>query len=226
MALYVINGPGRRQRRCLWRYVGTWGSLYHLTFESTRLNVTSLTRHFDHQLSDCSTAGLGAMPLRKIFEVSGPAKSKNVPSIAGSSRVRDGCCHLPRTYSVGAERCGGANGRVICFSLHCETSSLIAPQPYACHTIAGSLAAATRSNQATWVKQIQCSVACCQEGGGHRLRCNQDDELATGQGRFPGPKTSGEEKRHQESVVGSRPELVNCPWDRASRGKSSEMSGM
>jgi hypothetical protein len=75
------------------------------------------------------------MPLRKIFEVSGSAKSKNVPSIAGSSRVEDGCCHLPRTCSVEAERCGDANGRVVCFSSNCKTSSLIASQPYACHTI-------------------------------------------------------------------------------------------
>jgi hypothetical protein len=110
-----------------------------------------------------------------------------------------------------AGRCGDANGRVVCFYLDSKTSSLIESQPYACYTIAGNLGAATRSNKATWVWSIiQRSVACCQEDGGHRLRCNQDDELRPAR-KIPRAKASGDESGIV-NVVGSDLVLVDiCP---------------
>ena len=116
-------------------------------------------------------------------------RARNVPSIAGSSRVEMDVVICQEHVLCEAGRCGDANGRVVCFYLDSKTSSLIESQPYACYTIAGNLGAATRSNKATWVWSIiQRSVACCQEGGGHRLRCNQDDELAPGKEEFWGQK--------------------------------------
>ena len=67
---------------------GNLGLALRLNLENTRLNVTSLTLHFELPIvRTAALQALEAIPLRKIFEVSGSAKSKNVPSIAGSSRV-------------------------------------------------------------------------------------------------------------------------------------------
>jgi hypothetical protein len=67
-----------------------------------------------------------------------------------------------------------------------------------------------KSNEATWVWTIQCSVACCQEDGGHRLRCNQDDELRPAR-KISRAKASGDESGIK-NVAGSDLELVdNCP---------------
>jgi len=56
---------------------GTLGLALRLNLENTRLNVTSLTLHFELPIvRTAALQALEAIPLRKIFEVSGSAKSK------------------------------------------------------------------------------------------------------------------------------------------------------
>lgn len=178
---------------------GKLGLALRLNLESTRLNVTRLTLHSNYQLSELQRCGPWEQCLYARFSRSRDLpRAKDVPSIQrctdGWIARRDGCCHLPRAFSVVAERRRDANGRMVCFYLDCETSGLIESQPYTCHTIAGSLGTVMRSNKATWVRTVQCSVACCQEDGGHRLRCNQDDELQPSRARrISRAKANGEE---------------------------------
>jgi hypothetical protein len=56
---------------------GNLGLALRLNLESTRSNVTNLTLHLKLPIvRTAALRALGAMPLRKIFEVSGSAKSK------------------------------------------------------------------------------------------------------------------------------------------------------
>lgn len=132
---------------------GNLGLALRLNFESTRLNVTSLTLHLDYPLPDCSAAGPGSNAFTQDFRGLGICQEQKRSEHRWIIARRDGCCHLPRACSVEAERCSDANGRVVYFYLDCKTSSLSESQPYACYTIAGSFGHVTRSNKATWVGQ-------------------------------------------------------------------------
>ena len=106
--------------------------------------------------TNCPTAALRALEqcLYARFSRSRDLpRARNVPSIAGSSRVEMDVVICQEHVLCEAGRCGDANGRVVYFYLDCKTSSLSESQPYACYTIAGSLGHVTRSNKATWVEQ-------------------------------------------------------------------------
>lgn len=126
---------------------------------------------------------------------------------------RDGCCHLPRACSVVVERCRDANGRVVYFYLDFKTSSShrvsALRMPY--HSWESWTCDEIKQGDMGWT--TQCSVACCQEGEGHRLRCNQDDDdLRPGKEEFQGRKPAAKKSASRTLLaVTKEPELVNCP---------------
>ena len=93
---------------------------------------------------------LGAAPLRKSFEASGPAKSTKVPNIAGSRvTTLDGARFMLSSAkrivrgSKAMWRCQWPRGRFLLGLQDMES------QPYECYIIAASLGAVARSNKAT-----------------------------------------------------------------------------